>query len=109
MYDLAREYNLYQLEDLATDELVALIPMLQLGTMITILDQEEFAHTKISGWLRDYISHEVMMAGKAATPSVVRGMSDDMKHNRPITGIVCEAMARMGMENQRLRRALKEK
>ncbi|WAO86982.1 Hypothetical protein NCS54_00427600 [Fusarium falciforme] len=106
--DLAREYNLYQLEDLATDELVALTPMLQLGTMITILDQEEFTHTKISGWLRDYISHEVMTAGKATTPSVVRGMSDVMKHNRPITGIVCKAMARMEMENQRLRRALKE-
>ncbi|KAI8675330.1 hypothetical protein NCS57_00434000 [Fusarium keratoplasticum] len=109
VYDLAREYNLYQLEDLAADELVTLTPMLQVGTMITILDQEESTHTKISGWLRDYISHEVMTAGKAATPSVVRGMSDDMKHNRPITGIVCEAMARMGMENQRLRRALKEK
>ncbi|KAM6535542.1 hypothetical protein FALCPG4_005097 [Fusarium falciforme] len=80
-----------------------------LGTMITILDQEEFTHTKISGWFRDYISHEVMTAGKAATPSVVRRMSDDMKHNGPITGIVCEAMAMMGMENQRLRRALKEK
>ncbi|RSL66063.1 hypothetical protein CEP54_003863 [Fusarium duplospermum] len=109
VYDLAHEYNLYQLEDMATDELQGLAPMLQLGTIITVLDQQEFTHTKISGWLRDYISGEVMRAGKAATADAVQVMEDDLKHNRPITGIVCETVAKMGLENQRLRRTLEKK
>ncbi|RSL87677.1 hypothetical protein CEP52_015447 [Fusarium oligoseptatum] len=88
VYDLAREYNLYHLEDMATDELQCLAPKLQLGTIITVLDEQEFTHTKISSWLREYITGEVMRVRKSATADAIRVMGDDMKHNRPITGII---------------------
>ncbi|RMJ06485.1 hypothetical protein CDV36_013922 [Fusarium kuroshium] len=109
VYDLAREYNLYHLEDMATDELQYLAPKLQLGTIITVLDEQEFTHTKISSWLRESITGEVMRVRKSATTDAIRVMGDDMKHNRPITGIICETVARLGLENQRLRRSLEKR
>ncbi|KAJ4312670.1 hypothetical protein N0V84_009814 [Fusarium piperis] len=84
-------------------QMATLTPMLQLGITVTILDQQEFTHIKISGWLRDYISDEV---GKYATPDAIRVMRDDMQHNRAIAGIVCGVVAGMGLESQRLHRAL---
>ncbi|KAM0424852.1 hypothetical protein ACHAPT_009908 [Fusarium lateritium] len=104
---LAQSLGLPFLEDMACKELEGLAPMLQLSTIISILDQQEFARTRISGWLREYIASEVMEAGRNATDDVVREIQGQMTHNQPVTAILCESVARMGMENQRLRRELR--
>ncbi|KAI8722421.1 hypothetical protein NCS52_00386000 [Fusarium sp. LHS14.1] len=101
--DIAHQVNLAELEDMASQELMALTPTIPFGIVIDLLDGQEFHRTTIRGWLREYMGQKLLQAGRNATEEFARGISESMQKNQPVTAILCQAIVQMGLENKRLR------
>ncbi|KAH7271742.1 hypothetical protein B0J15DRAFT_544619 [Fusarium solani] len=101
--DIAHQLSLAQLENMASRELMALTPSIPLGVVIDLLDSRKFYQTTIRGWLQEYMGQRLLQAGRNATEEFAKNISESMKKNQPVTAILCQAIAQMGIENKRLR------